>query len=287
MRQLALLLACLSLAACGEPSETAIDAAPVTDAPPPELLGACPLADKVGYFAIEDKPSSSSIAGKVEDVVHPMENLELVETAGNCRLYQRPSLFCEELCQSGTTCGPDGTCIPSPHSLSAGTVTVTGLVESVTMEPNAAVYYEANIPAEPFVVGAPIRLVAEGDVTAGFTLEGYGVTPLVLPPQTWTISRTQDLTITWEAAQGEGTIRAKLCIDEHGLAPVTLHCDFEDTGSGTVPAAIMGSLIDHGTSAGAPSAYLYRETIDSASIAEGCVQLDVNSWKAPTSVERP
>ncbi len=69
-------------------------------------------------------------------------------------------------------------------------------------------------------------------------------------------------------------------IGHHGGIAARIDCHVGDTGSTRIPAALVNMLIGKGT-AGFPSVSLTRRTIDSETLATGCVDLAVAS-----SVER-
>lgn len=279
MRLVSMAVLCV-LVGCGDPGGPGeIDAGDTgePDAAPPQLDGPCAFTSKVGVFEIAHWPLYSAVTGQVADSVHPMSKLEPAETEGSCRLLRRPNPFCDPPCGASNVCDLDGMCKPYPRNMNAGTVTVTGLLADVAVEANASnAYSNWMIPNPAFAPDSPIRLVAPGADAPGFVLEGYGVTPVGVPNKDWTVMAGQDLVVTWDPADDEGEIRVTLNVDQHGTAPATMYCDFEDTGSGTIPAGLLDALLGYGIS-GIASGYVYRTTVDSVAITQGCVELNVYS----------
>ena len=94
----------------------------------------------------------------------------------------------------------------------------------------------------------------------------------------WTIVTSQDLPITWndKGDSVQSTIQVRLNIDQHGNTPVTLYCDFPDTGSAALSGVLLDQLIGFGVT-GFPNATIVRRTVDSTTIEQGCVQFSVTS----------
>jgi hypothetical protein len=76
-----------------------------------------------------------------------------------------------------------------------------------------------------------------------------------------------------------------LNINKHGSSEARIECDFPDTGSAQVPAALVDALFAMGQS-GFPTITLTRRTATSESIEPGCVELLVTSAFS-TEVEVP
>jgi hypothetical protein len=112
---------------------------------------------------------------------------------------------------------------------------------------------------------------------APFQLFGRGSEPLVDAPS-WQLESGQDLSIEWPApASGvETTVLVELTIDQHGASPLSLSCEFPDTGSAAVPAALIDRMIDSGVS-GFPNGRITRRTADHVEVGAGCVDLLVGS----------
>lgn len=279
---LSILMPCLVVlgAGCTVPGLTTDpNVTDANDCETPLLRGACEMSELVGSFSVVHEDGYSVISGQVADGVVPATILQKVGENGDCVLLRQISPFCDPSCPSGTTCDFDGTCIPYPEPISVGMVTVKGLNKSVAMEPTAPsdTYFDTQLPHPAFDPGACIELVAEGADIAGFTLYGTGVTPLEMPSDPWVMRYGQPLQISWVPADDpQARILLTLNIDQHGLSPVTLVCDVEDTGSFAVPAEMISALMDFGFT-GLAKGDIYRQTVDSVQTVHGCVEFKVVS----------
>ena len=270
-------------------AETVSDTAADTDATsPPAPAGPCADAQRVGYFEIAHWEFYASIAGQVADGVAPLSVLQEVAAEGGCRLLRRVNPFCDPPCAGGDVCGQDGACHPFPLNVSVGAVAIAGTLATagappspgapVTLEANATGgYAKTDVPFPLFEPGAAVTLSAAGDVAPGFELHGEGVEDVALPAETLTMKKGAPLTVTWQApgagAASHARIYFTINVDQHGNSPATLACDVADTGSYTVPAALITQLVDLGVS-GFSTFDVYRRTVDS-------VTLDMSGWGQP------
>ena len=159
-------------------------------------------------------------------------------------------------------------------------MTITGLLKDpLTMEPNASSYYtDVDVPFPLFEAEAQVDLTATGDEVEGFELQAWGIPNVALPDAIWEMEAGQPLTIEWMAEPGPWKMLVSLNVDQHGNSPVTMFCDVEDNGTTTVSAELVDELLGYGVS-GFATADFRRRTVDSVQIAEGCVQLSVESLK--------
>lgn len=249
------------------------------------LAGPCPLVDAWGRFTVTSEPAPIA-SGAVADGVVPLAVLDEVRSEGDCRLLRRVAPFCDPPCGADEVCGLDEQCAPYPLQQDVGTVTIEGLLAPVSMEPSSPGnnYYALGLPQPPYAPGALVTLRAEGAAYPGFELHGVGLVPLALEPGEWVLDEGEPLEVRWVAPDGSvrSTIRLHVTIDQHGASPLQLVCDFADTGAGTVPASLVDAFVSAGVT-GFPSASLTRRTADSAPLAEGCVELDVE-WPATGEV---
>jgi hypothetical protein len=168
---------------------------------------------------------------------------------------------------------------------SVGSITVAGLSQTVVMEPTGAAgatMYSFIDLAYPFVdPGAKIVARAAGDADdfGGFTLLGRGVELIDLLDEEPVLLHDQDLEIDWTAGQSDARVTLRINIDQHGQSPIRLSCDTADTGSYTLPSALIDWLIDAGVT-GYPSLSMSRRTIERMEIDDvegGCVEFEVSS----------
>ena len=271
------------MCACGGDDMDAVDAGGNNaDARSAELEGACPLDQRVGVFEIAHRELFSAVTSDgVADAVSPNTVFEEVHRDGDCVFMQKVNPFCDPPCPATQTCSNDDSCIARAQTRSVGAVTVTGLLAEVEMEVNGVGgYQDTSVPHPPFSPGSTIVLNATGADHAGFTLDGRGVDVLELPADNWIITRGEALAISWSAAGGPGSIYVSLNVDQHGNSPVTLYCDFADSGAASIPASMTDRLLEFGVS-GFASAEIHRRTVDSTNTAQGCVELRVFSQRKP------
>jgi len=274
----------IAAGACGDSGSGApVDAGGSADARVATLDGPCELADRVGSFAVAHEDGFSLVSGSVSDAVEPNTVLQLEYQEGGCVFLRKLNPFCDPPCAGGETCDLTDTCVPAPRRLSAGTVTVDGLLADVVMEPNEVnkEYQDATVPHPPFAPGAAVTLSAAGAQTEPFVLDGVGVEPLLLASTVWTMVAGQPMAIEWTPSTGPGKIFVSLNVDLHGNSPVTMYCTFDDTGAATIPEALVSRLIDYGVTQGFASAHAYRRTVDRVDIEQGCVDFIVDSHVKP------
>jgi hypothetical protein len=208
--------------------------------------------------------------------------LEEMATEGDCTLLRRNNAFCDPPCQAGETCDFSGECIPYPENQDIGIVTIGGLAEDVILTPveGGFQYFQQQTPHPAFEAGNLIEL-RTWNTTFGsdIVMHGVGVETISLGDATeWLIYEGQDFQVTWEppATPGRSRIHVRLNIDQHGTTPVTMFCEFEDTGSAMLPSVLVDQLINFGVT-GFPNATVTRRTMDSADMDAGCVQFEVSS----------
>jgi hypothetical protein len=237
----------------------------------------CPLDRRVGLFEVGvDTYGLAAFTGSVADRVNPLQVLEAKESEGPCVLLERPNPFCDPPCPGSEQCAAGNQCVPFPVNQGVGTVTVTGLLAPLALEPDGQeAYSTTDFDGTPFAPGANLELTAAGGDLAGFSLQGEGVPLLALPTKNWPLHAGDPVTIQWTPGNGVGTIRLNLNVDQHGVTPVTLVCDVPDTGSYTVPGTLTAALAAHGIS-GAPSSSIVRRTVDSLEVTGGCVEFVVS-----------
>ncbi len=245
------------------------------------LRGECPMAEHIGGFEVGVLDTSSYVEGKVNDGVTPATVLSEVMTDGDCVLLDRTPLFCDPPCGANELCGASSTCVPVPRGQDVGVVSVFGLVEAVEMQPLAPGndYFDTTLPHPAVAADSVVHLASTAGKYGELSLFGVGVEQLVAQDTAAVIAEGQPLALTWTAPAGEarGSVRLDLSIDLHGTTPTRAVCDFEDTGAGTVSAAVVDALLAAGVS-GFPSATLSRRTVDKVDVDDGCVDFVVHSF---------
>jgi hypothetical protein len=244
------------------------------------LRGECAIADRVGRFTVESQSDFGVVQGAVFEGVVPTSIPRLVSEAGPCKLLERRNLVCTPACVGATTCGEDGACIPYPRQLGVGNVTFSGLTQVTNLSPQEPGngYFAPGADNPPFTVGGEVTLKAQGQSGGmGFELKGFGSAPLGTKPS-WLIDRGTGLNVVWpNADSGAKTkVTVELTVDQHGISPLTLACEFEDTGAASIPATVIDRLLDSGVS-GFPNGRIFRRTADRVELDLGCVDLLVGS----------
>jgi len=295
---LAWMMACSGDSSGDDPTTTDSDTedsdtdATVTGVPTPTgdpatvpLTGECPLEDKWGEFVVANFDFYAIVDGSVSDGVVPVTILENVDEDEHCKLLKRNNPFCEPACQANETCDFDGSCIPFPAGQELGTVTVGGLHKDVLM--TAVVpgytYFDTDLPFPVFDPGVLIELRTGGGNFDPIELHGVGVETLTLTESEWVLFADQPLEFNWTPpteAVVRSNIHVRLNIDQHGLTPIQLFCEFEDDGQAALPADLITALINYGVT-GFPNATVTRRTVDSTQIGDGCVEFTVKSSAQP------
>jgi hypothetical protein len=263
---------------------------PPDDAPPPprvvDLAGPCAPDQRHGAFVVEVLETYSVAFGHLADGMVPVTVLEEVLSEGACSLLRRNNPFCDPTCEPGQTCDFDGTCIPYPTNLNLGTVTIRGLVDDVVMEaePPTFRYSEPSLTHPGFLPGSDVYLDSEGGEAEPIALESRGFAPLELATDlAVTVEEGEAVDLAWEPGAERTRLQAEVNVDQHGVTPVVIRCDFEDTGSAEIPASVVDALLGFGIS-GFPNAMLTRSVDDSAAVGGGCVEFGLSSPR-PVPVE--
>jgi hypothetical protein len=245
------------------------------------LAGPCDLAVRVGGFAIQLNEAHTSISGGVRDAVRGPDVWQQEGAAeGGCRLMVGPSFTCTPTCAQ--YCNGPNQCVAEPRFQSAGDVTVSGVGSSPIVAQPLGNQYAPVLPSglafPPFAPGAAVSLAAAGATIPGFSLAGQGIEPLTFAGTGLKVQGGKAFSFSWTApAQaGAATIFARLEIGHHGGVAARVECVLPDTGSGQIPAALVSALVAKGIH-GFPAFSLTRETVDSTTIATGCVDLTVAS----------
>jgi hypothetical protein len=242
--------------------------------------GECDIGARVGRFSVEGQSDFGVVQGAVFEGVVPTAIPRLASEEGPCRLLERRNLVCTPACVGSTTCGEDGACIPYPRQISVGDVTISGLTKPTNLSPQdpGNGYFAPGADNPPFAVGSEVTLTAEGESgREGFELKGVGSASLGTKPS-WLIERGKSLSVLWQDGDPGARTRVtvELSVDQHGVSPLTLACELEDTGSASIPATMIDGLLDSGVS-GFPNGRIFRRTADRVLLDLGCVDLLVGS----------
>ncbi len=244
------------------------------------LKSTCKQEERVGAFAIYLAEDYTNISGAVSTGVKPIGVPEVLAREGSCSLLGQRSLFCDPGCSLTETCGFDETCIEAPLKQSAGIITLDGLKIPASIEPNGITFDYGKKITDPFPAfddGTRITLTAEGGDYEPFTLTGFGPKQIVSNSPEVMVDRDTPVSVQWTPDNRDETqIRLNLTLNVHGATTGWIVCDAPDTGSFEIPASLVTQLIDLGLS-GFPKIDLIRHSIDTTTIAEGCVEFTIYS----------
>ncbi len=288
---LALLLA-TAVVACGESGDSIADGGATADADTSAcalegsgteelaLAGACAASSRLGAMVLEVQPEYSFVDGRVANGVLPSGIRVEEMSMGGCRLMRKQVPFCDPICESDETCNLAGECIPYPVAQDIGDVCLAGLGESYVLTgaaPNYN-YFNTQLAHPAFSGGERIELRSSGGVFAPVSLAGVGVAPIVATEERWSLAEGDDLEVGWETSESNAhaSVYLTVNVDQHGSSPLLLECEVPDTGTATVPAALLDALLNSGIS-GFPVGKLVRRTVDSAEVSAGCMEFVVRS----------
>jgi hypothetical protein len=249
----------------------------------------CDPSARAGRFALELKAANAAlgtaayaqVSGEVKEAVNPTQVWQPEATDGACKLLTLPTPFCDPACGGAKNLCTASGCIAEPKPQDVGTVSVTGLSAPLTLMKSSMLAYYAPLPTTPYPPYNPdanIQLSATGGAAKAFALAGRGIAPLVFPEASIRIFRDQPLTLKWTPSISGNLDRVVVAIDvgHHGGIGARIECDVPDNGMTTISASLVGKLIAKGT-AGFPSIILTRRTVDSTTLAAGCVDFSVAS----------
>lgn len=195
-------------------------------------------------WGIYDVPYPGNLLG----VVWGPYGLTVTEEQGDCFYLESLGYgFCDPLCGSDEYCSAEDQCEPWPRYRDAGTMTVSGLSEPLTITPSEHGYYSVDwvcCPERLFAGGEVVELQAEGGETPGFQITTVAVEPIepALDCE-MTVEDDADLEITWTPSEVGGTVRWEMTSAPHaGQGPMVL-CEGDDVGSMTVPRALVGRFL--------------------------------------------
>jgi len=244
----------------------------------------CAAGQRVGSFSIELAEQFTSVGGKVFDAVAPRDVPLEVASEGACKLFAAPVLQCNPPCDATSqVCAEGNECRSQPAARDLGKVTIRGLLVPLDLQPNLVTKAYTNpastrLPHPGFEPGAPLRLSSSGGDYTPIDLRGWGVTLLEGVTNPIRVRVGQAVTLSWQAPADAGPARVhlNLNVNHHGSTSSWLECDVPDTGSATIPVALVDALLARGQS-GFPTLTVTRRSVSSTVIEPGCVELLVSS----------
>lgn len=245
----------------------------------------CSRQTKVGEFAVAMKTIDGTpftvFQGSVFDSVNPLDALDEVANSGVCRLLNRKIRQCSPACTADKpVCGGGGGCVAFPVQKNLGTVSVVGVNDGIVTTPSAKNFYSNDgIITYPGVVeGSEVTLTTSGGDLPPFQLMTKGIAPLEMTTKTPTVKKGEGVNLAWKSPRLATGARLHIVVslDNHGTTPQQIECDAPDTGSFEIPATLVDSLTNLGVS-GFPSMFVTRRSVESKSIAAGCVEFNITA----------
>jgi hypothetical protein len=179
----------------------------------------------------------------------------LEDSSGACRLWKYTVASCDPC---AGLCDADGVCVPPPHQLEAGDVTVQGGSWSAVLHHQSYGYYPAEaLPNQLFDDGDEVTLTAAGgDEVGEFSLRARGAEPVPLDLErgqeggdidALRIEDGADLVLNWSPTVPGARVRLELLSNNggHGLpVDVFIECEADDGGRLTVPRTFIEAFPD-------------------------------------------
>lgn len=225
------------------------------------------------YDSVNDNPAYSILTGNMKDgPTPPVFAFKKVMDSGSCKLFQVDEPFCGNSCGSGFCVAPDS-CMSQPHSISVGTLTLTGMISNgvkktytINPDPQTGLDYGMISPYPdypPTAEGDTITVSASGNGSIPpFTVKVRGITPLVVTNGKLVLETGKSITVTWvpPAVKGFSTINILIDLSYHGSEKGQIIATCEDNGSLTIPGNMLDKLKGWGFS-GWPKLEITRESV--------------------------
>ncbi len=234
------------------------------------------------------------------DKVHGIGVFHHVEVEeGACRALSLDPGGCDGPCGPGEMCAADGTCQEVwAQGASAGTLTVTGVGDTLELEPSGSayitgLYHTYTAPSDLFAAGDTVTASFSGDVFPASTVSARGVAPMDtgLAGTFLPLVDGQDLVLSWTPGPDPDAC-VELIVNGHNAAhglPLgdIIWCVGPDDGTLTVPQAVVEAF-PYGTWLGGfdgaccegldcPVSEFSRFTRNAVEAAPGQVELIVRS----------
>lgn len=251
-------------------------------------------SDTIGRFsitlneAVEElaTQANTTVSGKVYDGATPEPYISTARASdANCTVYEVSVPFCEGGCADGVCVG-ENTCKAYPTGKNVGEVTISGVAtadgqDSFTLMLNNNNYRTGGgltLQYPGFSQGDVIKLSAAGGDYPAFEISAKGIAPLSVTAESFDLSKTSPLKLTWEAADAEigSKIFVNVNLSHHGGSKGYIECNVADNGSLTIPAEFVAQLIELGV-AGFPTVSVIRSSEGYAQVASGRIALVLSS----------
>ena len=207
--------------------------------------------------------ASTSVLGILTGAPQP-KRTKLVMTAedGDCQLYEPEVPSCEMNCTlMDAVCTEDDVCTPNPTAYGVGLVHLTAGSSKADLEYIAKNYQLKagdKLAFPPCKEGDEIKVEAEGGDYEPFSITSKCIDELDAD-ESFAIEAGKPMALTWSKPGNETLARmqVRLDISHHGGFKGEIQCEVADSGSFSIPAALLDKLLDLGI-AGFPTVQLTR-----------------------------
>ncbi|MCA9491932.1 MAG: hypothetical protein KC621_18495 [Myxococcales bacterium] len=224
-------------------------AASATDA-----LGAAPDFDGAsGELVVRELGPYSTLSGAFLD--RPPVDLHVeADRRGQCRLVTYTPTTCTPSCVAGTELCVGGTCVTQERVQRAGALTLGGVSEPLTTDPDGTGRYWVMFDS----AGGDATLeVAVGADVGAASASACHVGPVV-PAEDWTAllgarADGADAELRWNNVNPEARVRVRMTtgVATHGgVAHAEIECEGPDTGSLVLPGPFLDELFREGWGCG-------------------------------------
>ena len=267
-------------------------------------------------------PSDVYVVGQIYDGPYPepLVSTELPtpsDATAGCAVYSVAAPSCMDIGGCGASsrnaacaalassnpcvCVATDTCLPNPTQVSAGTVSVSGIADTsgarafqmVNLSNSYQVPAAVNLAYPGFAEGDTITISATGGDCAPFDVIAKGIAPLKVTNETYDLlkdtsstdgTKYQPLTINWTqpALVNNASIHVEIDISHHAGTVGYLACEVDDTGSLTISSGLVSQLVALGNIGGFPELTVTRASLGSTELAQGEVDLTIQSVIEPT-----
>jgi hypothetical protein len=246
------------------------------------------VANAAGLISLTEGPASwlvftQKLYARMSDAP-AVPAASVLASAGECEIWVHPApAFCDPPCNLGV-CVADDECVPFPNVVSAGDVTLSGLLEPLRFVAGEFGYLpDHEIPGDDlFADGAAITASASGGDVPGFTLEATGVPSLEadLDLESGGVLRIEDGVdeiIRWTAEE-TGRIQLGLVVGHHGSDyEALLVCETEDDGELVVPGDLISQFPRQMSDLESHTSWLARFSRDVVDTDAGPIELFVST----------
>jgi hypothetical protein len=255
--------ALLAVAGCGVPSGVADDDSDEHEPPAAtDDLDVCGFEEPTtARFRVEEAYANPPMYGQsarhaqvsARLLAEPLPSQHVTTDQGSCRLSILDISGCDLGCGPTELCSIEEGCVPYPVGISGGALTLAGLDQDLTIEPetyNPGLYYgPEDLPEDLFDDGDRITATLAGDAFPALQLAARGVVPMdgdLADGQGLTLPFDEDLELLWSSGPDEDAcvrllIRAPTL--GHSLNfTAMLSCSVPDTGGLVVPRELLELL---------------------------------------------